>query len=233
MKAKSIFQCAALLTGLLFLNVPLFAAVESDIVGYTTMNFTQKYNLVGVSFATLGGEDEIPVNEFISGEFTEGDQLQIQSGTGGYNVLEWRNSQWCGYGSSVASDRVVKRGTGVWIVTKQATTDNPVTAMVSGAVKLDNGLEVAFGQKYVIAAPGIPIEVAVNSNIFSWTDLSDGDQLQIPNGTGGYNVLQWKDGQWCGYGSNIPSERTIPVQTAVWIVSTSATAKVTINPSNL
>ena len=78
MKAKSIFQCAALLTGLLFLNVPLFAAVESDIVGYTTISMEAgKWYQVGYPFSPLDGAESIKLNDCFTEGFALEDTLMI------------------------------------------------------------------------------------------------------------------------------------------------------------
>ena len=51
MNTKRTLACAALLLGLLSFNAPLTAAVESDIVGYTTPQINaDTFTLLGVPF---------------------------------------------------------------------------------------------------------------------------------------------------------------------------------------
>ena len=210
------------------LNGRLNAQVESDIVGYQTMALTQKFNLVGVNFADLSGSDTVLAKDFITGEFTNGDQLQIPSASG-YDVLEWYDGKWCAYGGTIESDKSVVRGTGVWIVTKGATVENPVSVTVSGAVNLSDALTITFGQKYVLASPGLPKDYSVNTKELTWENLAEGDQLQIPSASG-YDVLEWYDSKWCAYGGTVESNKVIPAGVAVWIVSTANDAKVTMTP---
>ena len=193
-------------------NAPLSAAVESDVVGYTTVELTTKFTLVGINFSSLDGADAVPVNEIISGNFSDGDELQIQS---------------------------IKRGLGAWVVSKVATEETPVSIQLKGAVNLSDSLTVDFGQQYVIAATGLSVDAAVNSTLFTWENLAANDQLQIPDGMGGYTVLEWQDKNadgiynWYGVSSPDPATAIIPKESAIWIVSTNQDAKVTIHPNEL
>ena len=119
---------------------------------------------------------------------------------------------------------------GVHFVTKSATTANPVSITVSGAVNLSDALTITFGQKYVLASPGLPKDYSVNTTELTWENLADGDQLQIPSATG-YDVLERYDGKWCAYGGTVESDKIIPAGVAVWIVSTASDAKMTMTPS--
>ena len=52
MNTKRTLACAALLLGLLSFNAPLTAAVESDIVGYTTITPSSTWTLLGINFVS-------------------------------------------------------------------------------------------------------------------------------------------------------------------------------------
>ena len=216
-------------------NAPLSAAVESDVVGYTTVELTTKFTLVGINFSSLDGTDAIPVNEAIIGDFANGDQLQIQNGTGGYTTLVWREDAWYGLSSETPATVSLKRGTGIWVVVNNATHDTPVSVQLKGAVNLSDSLTTNFGQSYLIAATGLPVDAAVNGALFSWEGLADGDQLQIQNSSGGYTTLAWRtgDNKWYGLSSSVPATAVIPKESAIWLVSSNANAKVVVAPSNL
>ena len=213
-------------------NAPLSAAVESDVVGYTTIELTKKFTLVGINFSSLNGDDALPIREAVSGEFGEGDQLQIQNEYGSYIVLEWKNGQWYGLDSDTPATVEVRRGTGVWIVSNTASKESPVRAVVQGAVNLSDSLTTDFGNSFVIAAAGLPVDTTPNSNLFKWEGVKDGDNLQIPNEYGSYTVLQWEAGQWVGDNST-PATAKIPKESAIWLISSSPDAKVIIDPTVL
>ena len=232
MKVKHFLSGATLLSAALLLNAPLSAAVESDTVGYTTVELTRQYTLVGINFSALDGSDSLPVNDVVSGNFSNGDQLQLQDGSGSYIVLRWENDAWCDNSGSVA-EVSVKRGSGVWLVANGASEASPVIAQLKGGVNLSDTLTTSFGQQYVIAATGLPVDTTVNSALFTWENLSPDDQLQVPDGNGSYIVLRWRDGKWYGGNSDAPAAVSIPKESAIWLVSTNPTARVTVNPAVL
>ena len=200
------------------------------------MDLTRQYTLVGINFSSIDGLDSIPVAEAISGDFANGDELQIQDDTGRYIVLVWQNGTWCSYGTTTPATTQLKRGTGVWVVSHGgASTETPVRVQLKGAVNLSDNLSTEFGNSYVIAATGLPVDVAVNGPLFTWERFNDGDELQIPDATGRYIVLQWNDAtkNWVSFGSNEASTVTIPKESAIWVVSTNPNAKVTISPAEL
>lgn len=212
MKAKGILQCAALLTGLLFLNVPLFAAVESDIVGYTTIPMEAgKWYQVGYPFVSLEGNasDTIAVNDCFTSGFSSGDRLYVLDlQNGGYEAgLYWVPSKnaWCDRPNPTtaeASDKVLNPGQAVYINKK--VTGN---VTVSGRVQTQ---EVAFGDasgntwNQVCAV--WPEAVALSD--LKWSNLSAGDRLYVLDSeNGGYEAgLYWVPSKnaWC----NLPNPTT-------------------------
>ena len=201
------------------------------------MELTKKYTLVGINFSSLDGSNSIPVTEAVTGNFSDGDELQVQNGTGGYTVLQWRDGVWCGYGTTKPASLKVERGRGVWLVSHGgASIENPVIAQIKGGVNLSDTLVTTFGESYVITATGLPIDAPVNSELFRWDNLNDKDQLQLPRENGSYTVLEWNtsDQKWHPYGK--PTEDvslSIPKESAVWVVSSNPNATVTITPATL
>ena len=216
-------------------NAPLSAAVESDVVGYTTVELTKEYTLVGINFSSLDGKDSRPINEVVSGNFTNGDFLQIKDASmGGYTVLRWENNAWYPLGETTPADREVKRGTEIWIVAHNASPDNPVTVQLCGSVKMEDSLTTEFGQDYVIASVGLPMDVDINSKFFSWQGMANGDQLQVQDPrTNGYIAFRWQDGHWYPLGSAEPAQHVLEKERAFWLYSNNAEAKVSIQPTNL
>ena len=220
-------------------NAPLSAAVESDVVGYTTVELTTKFTLVALNFSSLEGNETIPVNEVISGDFVNGDQLQIQDTEGGYTILYWKNNNgWYGAGTdTIPATLEVARGTGMWVVSQTASEETPLTVQLAGAVNLTDTLNITdFGNRYLIASSGLPVNTTVNGNLFVWENMTDGDQLQLPDGEGGYTILQWRDGHWYGAGAgnnNPPATLVIPKESGFWLYASNPAAKLKVLPTNL
>lgn len=198
-------------------------------MGYSTVELTQKFNLVGINFSTLDGSDTVNVKDLFSGTFTDGDQIQIRAGAG-YDICVWDTDKWVNYGGTEETTRTVERGTGIWLVLNNATEANPVSVTMSGSVDLLTSKETALAQGYAIASAGLPMNLSVNSPKLIWTGLTNGDQLQIRAGAG-YDICIWTDGVWVNYGGSEPSERTISADAAFWVVSATGNATVTVDPT--
>ena len=238
MNFKSILACAALLIGV----GTATAAVQSDVVGYTTIEVTQKYTLLGVSFFDLADstQDTIPVNDFISGDFADGDQIQVpkNGSTSEYDRAAWNSElgKWCtirfNKPSTTESSIVLKKGTGVWFVSFQATEQAPVKVTLKGRALLSATAEYDCAQKYSLVSLPIYEAVSVNATSLIWAGLQDGDQIQVPkNGsTTEYDRAAWnsKLGKWCTIRFNKPSTTESPVMfkpyEAAWLVSTGTDA---------
>ncbi len=200
MKAKSIFQCAALLTGLLLFNDPLFATVESDIVGYTEVTIKPGYNLLSLPFNDLTN-GQVDVKALFSGTPTNLDQIQYWNGTKlqtiVYNVAK---GGWC-KGLNLLADGAVmlSPGQGFWYYSKAAG-DNTLT--VSGRVETSaTGQTVNAGPGYTLVGPAVPKSFALSDISFKVGDIDGApnlSQVQYWNGTKlqtlVYNVAK---GGWC------------------------------------
>jgi hypothetical protein len=91
-----------------------------------------------------------------------------------------------------------------------------------------------LGQQYTIFSPLCPSDLEINSDLLTWSNLTQNDQLQIPTANGA-DVAGWNAtvGKWCtisrGKVTSTPSSISIKNGTAVWVVSTSADAMVSFS----
>ncbi len=199
MKAKSIFQCAALLTGLLFLNVPLFAAVESDIVGYTTITLEAgKWYMIGTPFESLTKGEAIKINKDLVTGFSAGDILQVYSpAEGRYSVYKFKDglsgeqtAGWCKTFGSSLQDITLQPGEAVFI-NKLTTSDVVVAGRVNLSAQYEFGDETTSVWNLLVS----PTLQKTKLNDLNWVGVSANDILQIYNPTTGlYTVYKYKTG---------------------------------------
>ena len=226
MKAKSIFQCAALLTGLLFLNVPLFAAVESDIVGYTTISMEAgKWYQVGYPFSPLDGAESIKLNDCFTEGFALEDTLMILDvvNSSYEAMLYWvpEKNAWCNLpiaAIATPSDKVLKPGQAVYIYKKTAG-----DVIFSGQVKaVETNFGAESGNQWAQICVVWPEQKALNS--LQWTNLALGDTLQVLNvDSASYEpMLYWvpEKQAWCDLpiaAIATPSDKVLTPGQAVYI----------------
>lgn len=199
MKAKSIFQCAALLTGLLFLNVPLFAAVESDIVGYTTISMEAgKWYQVGCPFFSLDNTvTKAKLNDVFNTGFADGDMMYIYyEPRQRYLPLSWNSEQggWCS-GSNLSTFEM--EAAQAVFIKKAVTADVVVRGRVETPTSAEFGSDA--GNHWNQIAIASPTKKSLNGDLV-WEGMADGDMLHvyyIPRQR--YLPLTWNTelGGWC------------------------------------
>ena len=199
-------------------NAPLFAAVESDIVGYTTIEMQANYNQRGVCFKGLGNEDTISFNDLLSGDFQDGDQIQLLKGAGeaiSYDRYRYVSGQGWMIGRSSADVAPVKPGDCFWFLT-----DRPLIVTFKGAVAKGDFLYEASQGLQMVAA-NIPTSFALNpvDDSVVWTNLSEGDEIQWLNELGGYDRCRYAGGKW-RQGRTV-TDKVIPAGSAIWLVTSS------------
>ncbi len=183
--------CAALFAGLLTLNAPLEAAVESPVVGYTTKTMEGgKWYQFGVPFAPLDTENVPTLVSSFPGGFTDGDMAYVfEPASGAYlqpltwcagkdedTTLTWRNRR------LKETNPELPVGSAVFI--KKATTSDVI---VSGRV--DATLSASFGNATQSAWAQIicPYPTSIALNDMNWTGLTAGEELYIfDTASGGY-----------------------------------------------
>ena len=162
----------------LHLNGRLNAQVESDIVGYTTIEVTKEWTLMGVNFTGLDNPstEEIPILSLISGNFSAGDQIQIPK-INGADVTEWNPAigKWCTISRGKVTEKeatyTIAAGQGFWLKSTTASLTSPLNVQISGKVYDGDSLTVALGQQYTIFSPISPTEIEVNSEELVWESL--------------------------------------------------------------
>lgn len=223
MDMKKIIACAALVMGVVIFNGRLNAAVESDIVGYTTITTQAGYNMMGCVFKGLGSET-VSLNDLLTGDFVAGDQVQLYvAATGGYTLYTYNATSGWMNGRVSADDRPVALGDSFWLYTP----GREVTVTVKGAVSADNFTYTSVqGLQMVASTLPLPLEI----NGATWTGLSNGDQIQVANTSGGYTIYTYSTatGKWMQ--GRVPADVTIPVGSSMWL--NTATAGVTLTVSN-
>ena len=209
MKAKSIFQCAALLTGLLFLNVPLFAAVESDIVGYTTITLKPGYNMVNPCFNDLTSEEGILLDDFLPGT-TEGLSAS-NSLVNATKILRWTGTtyntyylykasrgtsdldyHWVDLAGAVDTCRV-KPGDAIWIVQPRTAADVNVT--LAGSVPNDISQTHTIVPGMNMIGSGFTAEWDLNNCGIDWATVGKAsNSLLVAD-----SVQLWSNGTYTTY----------------------------------
>ena len=227
MKVKHFLSGATLLSAALLLNAPLSAAVESDVVGYTTITTNVGFNMVGIVFNGLEGQTAT-LNEILLGDFQDGDVVQVYSDNGEYTPYSyWKDfGGWLDGEYNPASIKL-PLGTALWLQTPNRSTEVTLKgAVLSGEYKYQckTGLQmISFG---------VPKALNLNTDI-TWQGLKDGDVLQVHQPNGDYLPFSyWKDfGGWLDGEYNLATI-TIPVGSSVWLQTTSTNASFTVKGSS-
>ena len=224
MKVKHFLSGATLLSAALLLNAPLSAAVESDVVGYTTITTNPGFNMLGVTFVGLNETEEVSFDALVDGEFRDGDQIQVYSVEEGYTVYNFSNQAWR-VGREPASNYPVKAGTGFWL----STPERSVEVTLKGAVRQGDYLFKTVKGTQMFAA-GFPIDISLSNgdkNV-AWTGFQNGDEIQWLD-ENGYEVSIYRDGGWRD--GRAPSSKVIPAGASVWLTTSTDTATVLVkNP---
>ena len=192
-------------------NAPLSAAVESDTVGYTTIEMEAgKWYQVGNPFVELDDNDAPRVNDVLNAGFSEGDQLYIYDPiTAVYKTtLVWGKDGdaegWLDGWDMLDQTTQIPAGQGVFIHKKIAG-----TVTFRGKVEAK---ESSFGVDGVTTWNSVvsvyPTVTSINE--VSWSNIDDGDEIYIydseqslftktrkwgslPNGERGW-LNDWGDG---------------------------------------
>ena len=165
MKAKSILQCAALLTGLLFLNVPLFATVESGIVGYSAVELDNMgYTILALPFSSLEATSAGYPIKNIAGDLSQSsrparaDRIQVMDPeTKAYTVYRYLTAGWVKDGESNVTEDVIKPGASVFYY--KAVSTGSVT--LAGAVLPDASWTQELKQGLNLVANPYPVEIRI------------------------------------------------------------------------
>lgn len=206
MKAKSIFQCAALLTGLLLFNDPLFATVESDIVGYTTITLKPGYNMVNPCFNDLTSDEGILLDDFLPGTTTglcasssllQASRIFIWTG-GQYEIYSLykeprgtsaKDYKWVDESKQVGTRRV-KPGDAMWII--QPETAAEIEVSVAGVVPNDISKTHTITPGMNMIGSGFTAAWDLNNCGIDWETVGKASSSLLVADT----VMLWSEGEY-------------------------------------
>lgn len=189
-------------------------------------------------FDGVGGTGEgIPLCELIKGDVAYGTQIQIRNSAGTYDIYKYLAEcydadkddfvpGWGNVGEELATLKVAP-GTAFWF---QAASDCNVS--ISGEILADSSKTLNLPAN-TFSMVSSPYPYAVNPNELTWTGLSYGDQIQVRNAMGTYDIYKYlqecydadKDDfvpGWGNVGEELVAADVIPVAAGVWIKTASA-----------
>ena len=198
-------------------NAPLSAAVESDVVGYTTITTTPGFNMVGVVFDGLAGKTAT-LKEILSGNIQDFDQIQIRDGKSGiYTLYTYESGSWYDESFVLSDNLELPPGSAFWF---SAPSSRQIT--MKGVV-LRGTYTQPCAKGLSMIGPGVPKKLALNGGI-KWDNLAQYDTIQIRDGND-YVLFTYEDGKWW---DETFQETTyeIPVGASIWLTTSSANATI-------
>lgn len=230
MDVKKMLAVGAAVVG----TVAMADVISSSVVGYTGLSATKStFYMCASQFDSVGGNGAgIPLCDLIKGEVAYGTQIQIRNAKGTYDIYKYIAEcydaekddfvpGWGDVGEELATIKVAP-GTAFWF---QATADCNVS--IAGEILADASktLNLPAGSFSMISSP-YPYDV--NPNKLTWTGLSYGDQIQVRNAKGTYDIYKYLaecyDADlddfvpgWGDVGEEYVTTEVIPVAAGVWI----------------
>ena len=189
MKVKHFLSGATLLSAALLLNAPLSAAVESDVVGYTTIEMQAgKWYILGNPFVALDDSSTYKLNDLFTGEgFHANDKLYLL--TDGLFVSFYWNDAHKGWSKHPV----------IW---QEDSTEYPASTAVylnknslgqftfSGKVKVQP-IEIGEedGNSWTLTALNYPAPSTLSE--YEWSNFSTGDELYTLDVDGVFTSHYW------------------------------------------
>ena len=217
------------------LNGRLSAAVESDVVGYTTITTAPGFNMVGCVFNGLDGNPK-DISDLIRGDFQQGDEVQVYNnpninpsvdGSVPYRLYKYNAEEkvWK-LGRRPSSESPIYPGESFWLKTP----DRAVDVTTIGAVKT---LNPSYTGREGIQMVSLPAPVRFSLNDAKWENLTDGDQVQRRKADGSYYLYKynaetqtWKRGRY-----PLTDDDDIKVGEAFWLNVSNPNVKLTVPTS--
>ena len=175
-------------------NAPLSAAVESDVVGYTTITMEAgKWYLLGCPFTPLNGETTTQINETFAGEgFASGDVLYTLTEAGTYKPYYWHqdesNSGWSTHKVLWREDTTEYPITDAVYIRKTVNGEITFSGSVA-AMKVDIGTTEGNAWDLVsLMYPGTKL-----LNEYNWESFQSGDCLYTLSDKGTFTPHYWHD----------------------------------------
>ena len=227
MKARHFLLGATLLSAGLLFNAPLFAAVESDIVGYTTIQMDAgKWYQVGNPFVELDTNGaSTKLNELLADGFSDGDTVSIYlTNEDRYEMFSWRSAGAAGPGwylgrSSSLTDAEVPVGQAMFIHKGTGSNEVVFSGKVSETEVVEFGSTEGESWNQVVCV--YPQTKKLND--FAWAGLADKDTVSVylPE-EDRYEMYTWRnagteDAGWYLGRSSVPTDTEIQVGQALFI----------------
>ena len=210
MKAKSVLMHAALLTGVLLLNDPLSATVESPIVGYTTVTTSPGFNMLGVVFNGLGGQT-LTLNDIVSGDFQDNDKILIRKDGRYYTYTYYDGYGWWDESTGAEATEPCSVGTAFWLETP----GRSVEVTLKGAVPTGE-YQYTSTAGFQMISMATPRELDLNTDV-TWSGLTDGDEIQIRK-DGRYYTYTYYDGYgWWDESTGAISTTKVQAGSSLWL----------------
>ena len=228
MKVKHFLSGATLLSAALLLNAPLSAAVESDTVGYTTIEMQAgKWYQIGNPFVELEDGTDYSLNDAFSSGFQAGDRAYIYDPkTGTYlTTCVWAEiggtAGWYDLATDSLFETPLSAGTAIFF-NKAHNGEVTLKGRVDPFVEVD-----VPGEAWSQVAFVYPVAQTLNE--MHWEGLEDGDQAYVYDSkTGSYSAsFRWIDRTglvkgWYDIATDTLTEAKIPVAQAIFINKRSA-----------
>ena len=218
------------------LNGRLSAAVESDIVGYTTMTLPKGYTLCCAPFKPTTGESyDFPIQE-IKGDFTYAgtlpgrtDQLLVWNGRA-YETYTYNPDGWIKEGESEPTSDVIPSGHGFFVSRKGS--KNIFTTLAGGVIP-ETSRTVVLNRGYNLIASPYPVDVKIRD---IQGNLSSGptpespfcDTLMVWQGTQ-YITYSYDREGWKKAGTTQVTDDIIPAGAAFFIKTRKSDASLTFS----
>ena len=204
------------------LDPRLDASVESDIVGYSTVDKQSTWTLLGINFVSLdktSQEAKTYSIQQITGDFADGDMIQAWDGAK-YTTVYYFSEETMGKAGFYNSDATLSTlqipcGAAIWVNSSAMT-----HAMVAGKVMTDS-VSVEGTAGWALFAASQPVDTPVNN--LQFTGLLDGDMMQIWNGSA-YKTLYYFTEESMGEAGFYESDATLSQEviargTGFWVKS--------------
>ena len=180
--------------------------------------------MVGIMFNGVNGV-AASINDIMSGEFADGDEIQIwDASANNYVFRTWNTTKggWCE--GRTFSTTPIAPGTAFWLKTP----GRSVSVTLAGAVPVEESL-IDLNAGFQMIAANSPIALSLND--LTWTNLTDGDEVQfIKPGEQDYTfyIYNTAKGGWCKGRTLLTKEDAIPVGSSLWlkVANSNATVKI-------
>ena len=204
-------------------NAPLSAAVESDIVGYSTITLDEgKWYILGNPFTPLDGSTTFKINSVYTGEgFQTGDMLYILSDDGTFLLRYWNNGakKWSTHPVVCVEDETdYPLSTAVYL-NKKSVGDIVFSGKVS-PLEIPVGSEE--GNQWSLTALAYPKEALLND--YEWSNFASGDLLYTSTSEGDFTLHYWNSNLqgWSTHPvAPVPDKNMLSIGQAVYLLKQS------------